>query len=354
MFEVLLDFFYKQEEDKKRSKSKEQKIKEPMEEESTEPRKLDWHREPYDLPTKFLNKTVFFGNIVILTILIIVLILVNECVLSPPPQFILLPYNSSNTSTCHEYGDSTLENSHFHNEFYLLNLVTLCIICPLGLASIFIARPKLWIRNVQRIATWEKRIVRKEPHVDVLKALMAIVCTIALAAILIPIGVSVAHFTETCHETVVYNLVSIFLVIGCGSIALWWLQITNIMFLIRGKKRLEDEIKKRKRKMKSENLCGSANCNLKQIIFTKMMCSLFLTIATLSVTITYIVKTLLILDEHCSTYLQALTYVLIIVKSLIVFLSLLQLISYKIQHGLCTENHLDDTTESIPLNVVSH
>ena len=186
----------------------------------------------------FINKTTFVTNLVLLTILILFMILVNNTVICPPPNFILNTDNHTidgckntrgdlmNSSDVEEDKNRTLSaEKKFYKDSYWLDLLMFSLVIPLGITSLIMSLSSLWIEEAQDLIKPMCPIKKSQPiqirrtyfQIDSLKAIIVLICTIFWIIYLTPIGFGVANWTAQCHIT---PKVCISIVLYFDSIAL--------------------------------------------------------------------------------------------------------------------------------------
>lgn len=243
------------------------------------PRMLDWYRHKTDFRTMFLNYSTLFGNVAILLVLLGLLFSVNMNWICIPDTLLLNPAelriigcdpHVENATQPTVFLDkitiptTTDENtsfslSHHPKEetqiFYLLNMVVICLVLPLGLASMVNSLSEYWIVKVQNL----KWIIKLRLQVDGILAASAIFSTFLFAFLLLPIGINSVHLTSNsvCYVGGVMNITSsvALSIIGVPSLAIG---IKSIMILRKGLKHSTKEKLKQEGKTSSENMFNEA------------------------------------------------------------------------------------------------
>ena len=261
---------------------------------------LDWHRHKTDFRTTFLSFSTLWGNILIMAALLITLSLVNlnkvcicESLLLNPPEVVIPGCSryivSTNETTATIRSITTFDdhpivtNSSSYQPvteekqvFYVLNLVVICLVLPLGLASIVNSLSAYWIVKVQKM----KWIVRHE--IDGILAISSVLSTILFSLLLSPIGVMSADLTSNhgCYFGAVMNIISsiTFSIIGIPSL---YLGTCNAMMLKEGMKMIRIKLReklKQEGKSISDEKFGS---EMKKMVFSIVIFLIVLTITIL-------------------------------------------------------------------------
>ena len=220
-----------------------------------------WHRDKKDLGTKFLNITTVIGNMLLLFLLFGMLGMVNHnkiCVsdtlLLNPPNVSIPGCNHSQTqSTLVAFETSAQNSSRNHQKeeettpFFLLNMVILCIVSPLGFSSIVLSLSEYWMPIIQKLR-WVIKARRKFGcEVDGILAVAAIFTTLVFSIFSLPVAINATNLNHVmpCRTELIYNIVStiILTLIGIPSIFFF---VKNAGILRKGKdertREIEDEI----------------------------------------------------------------------------------------------------------------
>ena len=250
---------------------------------------LDWHRDKKDFRTKFLNLTTMVGNIFLLIVLLTVLALVNHNLLCIPDSLLLNPSvvnipgcNQSNER--HDATNNTISNASADSQegttdFYLLNMVVLCLICPLGLASIVISLSEYWLVKVQEMK-WIIKLKRSITlQVDGILAISALLCTIVFALFLVPAGINAINLISTmpCYTEAVMNVISSIVLFVIGGPSMYY-GIRNMYTMMKSTEEMEYNMKEEIKRI--YNAGGDMNTQT----LLKMICSFF-SVAILLVTV---------------------------------------------------------------------
>ena len=229
---------------------------------SATPKMLDrwhqsWHRDKKDLKAKFLNLSTMVGNIFLLIALLTVLGLVNRHMVCVPESLFLNPAVVNITGCNHlnvsgllmnstaQRPNSTQDGAHPEpTTFYELNLFVLCIIVPLGLASILISLSEEWMPSVQKLRCIIKGRRAIHLEVDGILAGSAILSTLLFAIFLVPVAVNATilnHF-KSCYIELILNIISTVALFLIGLPSIFYFG-KNIATLRKGSKQMQTEIK---------------------------------------------------------------------------------------------------------------
>ena len=219
-----------------------------------------WHRDKKDLGTKFLNLTTIVGNVFLFFVLFSILGLVNHNKICVPKSLLLNPSNVSipgcnysqvlTTAFSGEISAQNASQNHHEEEtsqFFLLNMVVLCIVSPLGFASIIISLSEYWMPVVQQLR-WVIKARRKiNLEVDGILAAVAVLSTLVFAIFSLPVAINATSLNHTmpCRTELIMNIIStiILTLIGIPTLFLF---VQNIGSLFKGnsatQKIIEDEV----------------------------------------------------------------------------------------------------------------
>ena len=200
-------------------------------------KKLGFQNEPDDMQTNFVNGSMFFGNIMLLFCITVLVVTIKSNIICPPPHFLLNPSNLTSAYKLHcgysntSNGNNTieLEEEDYPNFSSLYNWIFFLIV-PLGLTSLVLAKSKSWLPKIQDadIIThisasypWFPRTIHS------LKAVMAIILYAIFVLYLFPITTSLSSLNGKCASTPVMHICySIGLLAAMGVIL--WLDIQTI------------------------------------------------------------------------------------------------------------------------------
>ena len=168
------------------------------------------------------------------TLLLAIVILVNQRMLCFPPSLWLNPLNSTrlipkncNTlmnpdvelgakqfanETSQVFFPKSTSNQTGKNEisedyhYFLFNVVVIGLIFPLGLTSISLALSEFWIPTLQNSGLVRRLKSSGSLQIDILKAFAVVLFFLIFLVYCMPIGISISQLLSNCKTHVIFNL----------------------------------------------------------------------------------------------------------------------------------------------------